>query len=397
MTDDTPYSQAPETPYKEASSANEFASQYQSNFPKILEALGISLVVSSYQSDSLILIRSKQGELNTSIKHVKLPMGLCVSHERVTVSSFNKVTDFKVSHQSRDAISSGQFDDMSTLSKKIQPQTEQNSEHEFYKARAAQINAVKACDMLFTERTSLTTGFINIHDIAWGDDGLWAVNSSYSCLVTLSPNTGFVAKWKPPFISELKPDNRCHLNGMAMLNGKPRYVTTFSQCDSKDAWRENTKGTLIDVNTNEILLDNLCLPHSPRCHEGWVYVCNSGEGQVLKYNPISKKVVEVCTLPGFTRGLTFLGDLMIVCTSTTKETKVSGKTTILHALQSEKTRCGIWVLNKHTGEVITHLEFTENVSQLYDIAVISNSTFPEFIGNEDALSPHLFDFLMEIK
>ena len=68
------------------------------------------------------------------------------------------------------------------------------------------------------------TGEIQCHEIAWGstDNGepdLWIVNTLFSCLAGLDPRYSFVPRWRPPFVSALAPQDRCHLNGLAMRDG----------------------------------------------------------------------------------------------------------------------------------------------------------------------------------
>ncbi|MCF6442703.1 TIGR03032 family protein [Pseudoalteromonas luteoviolacea] len=371
----------------------DFASEYSENFPKILQALGVSLVVSSYQSHAVMLLRSCGTALNCSVKKFVRPMGVCVSEDRLLVSTVNRIVNFKASSMSRKSVLSGEVDNIDSLASKLRD--EQRDTDAFKALRTEQISAIKQCDVLFTERSSLTTGTLNTHDIAWGDDGLWVVNSSFSCLATLSSESGFTPRWKPHFISELKPQDRCHLNGMAMLDGQPRYVTTFNTQDYQDSWRTELNGTLMDVEKNEILISGLSMPHSPRCHDGKVYLCNSGEGEILCYDPKTCEKSVLCTLPGFTRGLTFYGDLMLVATSHVRSSTVVNDIPLTKAHTQKDTVCGIWIINKQNGEILSKLQFKGDVSQLYDLCIIPNSTFPEMISGDDAISAHLYEFTKE--
>ncbi|MBQ4811364.1 TIGR03032 family protein [Pseudoalteromonas luteoviolacea] len=371
-----------------------FASEYSENLPKILQALGFSLAVSSYQSHAVMLLRSRENKLSCSVKKFVRPMGLSVSEDRFLVSTVNRVVNFKASSMSRSSVVSGQLDDLDSLASKLRD--EQRDTATFKTLRAEQINAIKQCDVLFTERSSLTTGTLNTHDIAWGDEGLWVVNSSFSCLATLSSENGFTARWKPHFISELAPEDRCHLNGMAMQSGKPKYVTTFNTLDHQDSWRTEINGTLMDVENNEILLSGLSMPHSPRCHEGEVYLCNSGAGEVIKFDPTTHEKHIVCTLPGFTRGLTFFGDLMLVATSHVRASKAVSDIPLTKSYTERDTVCGIWIINKHDGKILSKLQFKGDVSQLYDLCIIPNSNYPEMISGDDAISAHLYEYTQEV-
>jgi hypothetical protein len=54
------------------------------------------------------------------------------------------------------------------------------------------------------------------------------VNTAFSCLCTLDGRHSFVPRWRPPFITSLAAEDRCHLNGMAMADGAPKYVTALA-------------------------------------------------------------------------------------------------------------------------------------------------------------------------
>lgn len=374
----------------------DFSSTYSDNLPKILEQLGVSLLATSYQSQRLIIVRSKNGKLETKLKAFPRPMGLFADKNRITLGTLNQVIDFQVSDSSLADVVNGKLDKFEEFAAKLK-RDEFNEDEQSILERAEQIQDLKTADSLYIQRSALMTGMINIHDIAWGNDGLWVVNSIFSCLSKLSANHSFIACWQPPFISELKPENRCHLNGMAMLDGEPRYVTAFSQSNTKEEWRvkDCDSGVLIDVKENRILKSDISLPHSPKCHDGKVYYCASGDGAIHVYDPTTKDTQVLCNLPGFTRGMIFLGDLLIVGLSKVRESSDEGSITRRIKLTPEDSRCGIWFINANNGLLVSKLEFTGDVSQIYDIAIIPNSCKPEIISSDDVLSGHLYEYIKE--
>lgn len=371
----------------------DFKSNYTSNLPAILSLLGVTLAVTSYQAQRLILLRTVKGKLDTNLIAFPRPMGIYANKNRITIGTLNQVINFQRSDISLKSVKSGYLDNLETLPAKLQnpEMTEQLQQ------RAAQLNAIKQADSLFTQRAALTTGMINIHDIAWGNEGLWVVNSAFSCISKLNSDYSFVACWQPPFISELVAEDRCHLNGMALLAGEPRYVTTFNQANQKDAWRTSNQldGTLIDIKTNKILKTGLIMPHSPRCYQGLVYYCESGRGEVQSYNPSNGETKVLCVLPGFTRGMIFFGDLLIVATSKIRASKHRNKIPLDEQLGAENSRCGVWLIDVKNGEIIASVEFNGDVQQLYDIAVLPNTLVPEIIQSSDSLASHLFEFYQE--
>src|SRR5262249_59319340 len=120
---------------------------------------------------------------------------------------------------------------------------------------------------------------VAIHEMAYGLGGeLWFVNTRFSCLATVNPDASFAPRWRPPFVSELEPSDRCHLNGLAMDGGAPRYVTALGRTDEPAGWRANKArgGVLIDVPSGAIIVPGLSMPHSPRLHGGRPWACESG-------------------------------------------------------------------------------------------------------------------------
>lgn len=373
----------------------DFSSTYTDNLPRILKALNISLAVTSYQSERVILVRSDGETIDTNLKAFPRPMGIYADEERITLGTLNSVIEFKRCDDILQSIKKGSLDNTGNFTKKVLEKDKEKME-KLKKQRDEELAEVKKADSLYLHRASLTTGMINIHDIAWGDEGLWVVNSTFSCLSTLSPNSSFVARWKPKFISQLVPEDRCHLNGMAMLNGKPKYVTTFNMEDSLDSWSNGRidYGTLIDIDTNEILIEGMIMPHSPKVYKEEIYLCESGLGLVWKYNPITKEKSLVIKLQGYTRGLYFYGGVMFVGTSQVRASEIKNPTPI--SKEYDETYAGVWMINLETNEEIAHIKFDGDIDQIYDIAIIPNSTNPELLNIDSSLTRHIFDFTEDL-
>ena len=109
-------------------------------------------------------------------------------------------------------------------------------------------------DACFLPRSCHVTGDIGVHELAWAGDELWVVNTRFSCLCTLHPDYSFVPRWRPPFVTALAAEDRCHLNGLAIVDGRPRYVTALGETDTAGGWRADKPqgGCLIDVPSGEI-------------------------------------------------------------------------------------------------------------------------------------------------
>ncbi|SFD15909.1 TIGR03032 family protein [Pseudoalteromonas denitrificans] len=395
----------------------DFNCEYTSNIPSLFKQLNISIAFTSYQAGRLMLVRSDGNELDVNYKSFLRPMGLTAYEGGITLGTYTQVINFqreddmlvqikqpltpiedditapRIKQHGKKQLTKSDISEEEikieqvlagiNLSETQKAQLDINM-LEFKQEQANKMIPVDyRTDACFITRATHYTGMINIHDIQWGEEGLWAVNSSFSCLCTLDPDYSFVPRWQPYFISELKPEDRCHLNGMALKNGKPAYVTTFSKYDSPAMWRKGNKfdGTLMDVETNTILLDGLAMPHSPRWYNNKVYFCNSGHGLVCCYDPITKQTETITQLQGFTRGIDFFGPIMMVGLSKVRASDVT-KPAPLKELYDE-TFSGVWLINldetDNEKQIIGFIKFTGNVDQVYDIAVITDSHFPELI------------------
>lgn len=392
----------------------DFGCDYTDNIPAILKKLNVSLAFTSYQAGRLMIVRSDGENLDVNFKSFERPMGLAATENGITLGIFTQVLNFEREDRLVPMIKKPlQKIEDDVTAPRIKPKEEEGKEEvaaeaeneeeqqerairkalspEQREKRAAARKKRRAyqeslfapvderVDACFIGRSAHYSGMINIHDIDWGDEGLWVVNSSFSCLCTLEPDFSFTPRWKPPFITELVPEDRCHLNGMTLKDGKPAYVTSFSKFDDKGMWRKGNKfdGTLMDVEASEIVVDGLAMPHSPRWHEGKVYYCNSGYGLLCTYDPETQKTETIAELPGFTRGMDFYGPICFLGLSKVRSSDVS-KTAPL-AEKYDETFSGLWLMNLEDNSEIGHLKFTGNVDQIYDVAVIPNCSFPEII------------------
>ncbi|CAN5761170.1 hypothetical protein BH10CHL1_BH10CHL1_16390 [soil metagenome] len=113
-----------------------------------------------------------------------------------------------------------------------------------------------------------TTGTLGTHDVAVDGQGrVIFINTRFGCLATVSDQYSFIPLWRPPHLAHLAdpaPGDRCHLNGLAMKNGRPAYVTSVSQTAIFDSWRDKRKGggVIIDVATNEVVTGGLSIGYS---------------------------------------------------------------------------------------------------------------------------------------
>jgi uncharacterized protein (TIGR03032 family) len=239
-------------------------------------------------------------------------------------------------------------------------------------------------DRCYVPRNAQTTGDLDVHELMVQSNGrLIFVNTSYSCLAELDMVHSFRPLWKPTFISKLAPEDRCHLNGMAIQNDKPRYVTAVCRSDVVNGWRDRRAegGVLIDVGDNRVVSEKLSMPHSPRLWQDTLWVLNSGTGHLCRVDTESGVLEEIAFLPGFLRGLAFYSNAAIVGLSLPRDKSFAGLDLDrnLHKKDADPW-CGIQVIDLRNGDVLQWIRLEGMVRELFDVAVIPNVRCPMAIG-----------------
>jgi uncharacterized protein (TIGR03032 family) len=170
-------------------------------------------------------------------------------------------------------------------------------------------------DRLYVPQLGYTTGDLDIHDVSVDTaERPIFVATLFGCLATPSETHSFMPLWRPPFISKLAAEDRCHLNGLAMRDGAPAYVSAVAATDVADGWREHRRdgGVVVDVGTSETVCSGLSMPHSPRLHDGTLYILNSGTGHFGSIELQRKTFEPVAFCPGYLRGLVFADRFAVV-------------------------------------------------------------------------------------
>jgi uncharacterized protein (TIGR03032 family) len=325
------------------------------SFPALLKQLAASLVVTTYQANKLLVVREFQGGLSTLVRTFERPMGLARDGRRLALCIRNQVW---MLHNAPD----------------IAPRLEPAGQH----------------DACYLPRSCHVTGDVAGHEVAWAGDELWLVNTRFSCLCTLHPDYSFVPRWRPPFITSLAAEDRCHLNGLAMIDGWPKYVTALGTTDTAGGWRADKPrgGCLIDVSSEEIVVRGLSMPHSPRWHDGRLWLLESGTGQLVLVEPATGRRQRVAELPGFTRGLALAGPYAFVGLSKIRQTSAMDGVPL--AERREQLKCGVAVVDLRSGQVIALLEFQTAVEEIFDVQLLPGLRFPEVIGFQQETIQHTF-------
>lgn len=321
--------------------------EHSRDLAELLATVNATLLVSTYQAGKLAVIGSRGERLACSFHNFDRPMGVAIDRHanRMAVAARNKVW-MLANH--RDV--------------------------------AREMNATAPCDACFLTHSAHVTGEIQAHEMAFAGSELWIVNTLFSCLATLDPGYSFVPRWRPPFVSQLAAEDRCHLNGLALLDGRPKYVTAMGETDSAGGWRENKSrgGCLIDVDSGDVIARGFAMPHSPRAHLGQIWLCDSGRGALVRVDPRDGRASTVARFPGYARGLAMHGNLAFVGLSRIRETSTFGGVPI--AEHRERLKCGVAIVDVQSGELVGQFEFRSGVEEIFDVMLLTACRFPAIRG-----------------
>ena len=240
-------------------------------------------------------------------------------------------------------------------------------------------------DRLYVPKVANTTGDLDIHDIAIDQDGRPVfVATKFGCIATLSLRSSFTPLWRPEFLSKLAAEDRCHLNGLAMADGHPRFVTAVSQSDVVDGWRDRRSdgGVVLEVPTSRVLASGLSMPHSPRLYRGRLWLHNSGAGQFGSIDPGGGPFEPLTFCPGYLRGLAFAGDYAVVGLSHPRHEKTFSGLALETELakRDAEPRCGLLIIDLRSGDVAHWIRVEGMVRELYDVAVLPGVSRPMALG-----------------
>jgi uncharacterized protein (TIGR03032 family) len=318
------------------------------HFPAWLADENISLAFTAYQTGKLILLgRNSEGRLTVIERTFNRSMGLWANGQSMWLSSLYQLWRFE------NVLRPGEM--------------------------------YQGCDRLYVPKTGHTTGDLDIHDVAVDGEGrVIFVATKFGCLATLDERHSFRPIWRPPFLSKLAAEDRCHLNGLALEDGRPRYATSVSSSDVVDGWRDRRRdgGLAMEIPSGRVVASGLSMPHSPRVYRGRLWLLNSGTGMLGSIDPAEGTFAPLAFCPGYLRGLTFSGDYAIVGLSRPRHDKTFGGLALDQELlkRAAEPRCGLSVIDLRTGDTVHWVRLEGMVSELYDVAVLPGVKKPSLFG-----------------
>ncbi len=319
------------------------------DFASWLASSGGSLAITTYQAGKVVLVGWDGRQVSVLLRHFDKPMGLAVYGAKLALATRNEVALFA----NAPLLANDYLE-----------------------------NQRGVYDGLFLPRASNWTGDLNIHDLAFADDGLWAVATRFCCLAKLSDEFSFVPVWRPPFLTDTVPEDRCHLNGLAVVDGKPAYVTALGETDVVGGWRAGkaTGGIVVRIVDGTVIHRGLAMPHSPRWHDGRLWVLNSGAGELHRIDPMTGSHDVICTLPGYLRGLALIGPFALIGMCQIREKHIFGGLPVQERFAN--LQCGVALIDTRNGTQLGMLHFTAGAQELFEVQFLPGLRRPMLLNRD---------------
>lgn len=341
------------------SSGTPFANVHTESFRALLAQAKSSIFITTYKTGHVINIRQDEKGLNSEFLRMKKPMGMAFSGKQLAIGLEQSIKTWV---------------NLPTLRNVVEPKGKNQA--------------------IYIPRHETFTGDVAIHEMAFGTaegyEGLWWVNTKFSCLCKQDMDFSWKPVWRPEWITEFAAEDRCHVNGLAMVDGRPKYVSALSQTNEPNGWRKlkGTSGVIVDIETNKIVAQGLSMPHSPRWYQGKLWVLESGKGSIASVNIETGEVTTVATLPGFTRGLSFIGKYAIIGLSQVRES-VFKELPVTE--QTAERACGVWIVDIETGKIAGSMKFQGAIQEIFDVKLLPSAPWATILEPDQvtALAYHL--------
>jgi uncharacterized protein (TIGR03032 family) len=351
-----------------------------SSFIELLSNLNISLILSREYEHLLVGLSAQDGRLRQSHQVIPHPTGLAVSPDKeslfvASTRNPNQIWEFKpcLGHLSR---KKSPFDVPTDSFRSLLP-----------------------------FRTRFLPGAQYIHDIAFIGKRLYANSVSQNAIIEIdfessSANNHIV--WWPKSIEdeESKPDysiNYLQLNSIAA--GVDLESSYFSASCAKPGptlpgsleFEVDKRGVVFQGKSRDVIATGLTRPHSARFYQGNLWIDNSGYGEVglIKDGQFQAKF----KLPGWTRGLCFVKNVMFVGVSRVLSKFSSYAPGIKNQSNIE---CSVYAIDLTTEAQIGSIRWPAG-NQIFAIEAIDVRYTPGFactdIKNKNQASSVYFSYL----
>ncbi|WP_462157484.1 TIGR03032 family protein [Pseudoalteromonas sp. GB56] len=325
-----------------------FEFTYSKNIPELMRRLNISVMFTTYQADRVVLLNSSDSGLKCLVRYFPRPMGIALNDDLLAIAMKDQVTTFK-----------------------------QSSKLAFeYPNKPGQY------DSIFFPLSVHFTGKIDAHDVSFSNEGLVVVSTAYNCISKVGGTFGFEPLWKPDFIDEVFPTDKCHLNGMAIdENGELALATAFSETNVYFGWKQtNQNGLLFDLRNNTVVCRDLQMPHSPRVFNGDIYLLESLAETLVRIDRETGMKEVLYKFTGFARGMNLIGKYAFIGISKFREESLRN---LSINIDNSNVVPSIVVFDLSKNTVIGEIQFHSDIEEIYDVVCVKGTISTNILNSNE--------------
>ena len=168
-----------------------------------------------------------------------------------------------------------------------------------------------------------------------------------------------------------------------MRDGAPCAATRFADTTEPGGWRQRTThgGQILSVPDGRVLAGGLCMPHSPRWHDGSLWFLESGEGRLARLD--DGGVHPVALLPGFARGLALHDRYAVVGVSRLRPNAGLGQPPYVARLQRAgiEPMCGLYIVDTTSGSAVAGLNIGGDlIREIFDVTILRDTAMAQLVG-----------------
>lgn len=167
------------------------------------------------------------------------------------------------------------------------------------------------------------------HSAQWDGDVLMVVSTGTNTILWLDRAGRVIRRWEAP------GEGDCwHLNSLSTQHGR-LLASAFGRFSDHRGWGEAVaregRGIVVDVRSGRDVMTGLSAPHNPLWLDGGWFVCNSGDGELLRLDA-SGRVAGRRAFHGWTRGLAYDESFLYLGVSSHRLRGAQGGTAFVVAL-----------------------------------------------------------------
>ena len=196
------------------------------------------------------------------------------------------------------------------------------------------------------------------------DDSVCVSSFANNCVFKFNQN-GSSVDWQ--WVDENGAKRKLMINGISYSQYTLQYVTALAEDTVDIPWRNSareSKGILFDAFNNQVIFDNLFLPHTPLVINNDVFFLNSGHGEICRWTIGSASYDVIANAGAWVRGMCQIADDYLVIGVSQGRNTGFPELTVNPLAQP-----GLFIVQISTGNLV---EFESlDVKEIFDLSILN--------------------------